>query len=44
MIESGKNYSRLKASLCPLMYSYYEVEYLGIVPIKLLDENMGSQT
>ncbi|KAG7197174.1 hypothetical protein KM043_007255 [Ampulex compressa] len=29
MIASGKNYARLHKSPCPLMYSYYETEYLG---------------
>lgn len=29
MIESGRNYSQRHNSPCPLMYSYYQVEYLG---------------
>lgn len=29
MVNSGKEYSRRHNSPCPLMYSYYDVEYLG---------------
>ena len=27
--ESGKNYARMQKSACPLMYAYYDTEYLG---------------
>ena len=29
IVESGKNYSRRHKSPCPLMYAYYDTEYLG---------------
>ncbi|XP_021933931.1 lanC-like protein 3 isoform X2 [Zootermopsis nevadensis] len=29
VIESGRNYARRHRSPCPLMYSYYDTEYLG---------------
>ncbi|KAF4525896.1 hypothetical protein B566_EDAN013145 [Ephemera danica] len=29
IVQSGRNYSRQHRSPCPLMYAYYEVEYLG---------------
>uniref|UniRef100_A0A6P7GJ71 LanC-like protein 3 homolog n=2 Tax=Diabrotica virgifera virgifera TaxID=50390 RepID=A0A6P7GJ71_DIAVI len=29
IVKSGRDYSRTHDSRCPLMYSYYEVEYLG---------------
>ncbi len=29
MLESGRKYSQAKKSPCPLMYSYYDTEYLG---------------
>lgn len=29
VVQSGRNYARQYHSPCPLMYSYYQVEYLG---------------
>ena len=29
IVASGRNYSQQNRSPCPLMYSYYQVEYLG---------------
>lgn len=29
IVESGKKYAKLHKSPCPLMYSYYDTEYLG---------------
>jgi hypothetical protein len=29
ILESGRTYSRRKRSLCPLMFAYYDTEYLG---------------
>ncbi|VUZ42986.1 unnamed protein product [Hymenolepis diminuta] len=29
MIESGQNYAKIRKSACPLMYAYYDTEYLG---------------
>ncbi|CAL8102070.1 unnamed protein product [Orchesella dallaii] len=29
IIESGRRYSKQRKSLCPLMFSYYQTEYLG---------------
>lgn len=29
VVQSGRNYAQRHRSPCPLMFSYYEVEYLG---------------
>lgn len=29
MVESGRTYSKQRKSPCPLMYAYYDTEYLG---------------
>lgn len=34
MVQSGREYSKKHRSPCPLMYAYYDVEYLGEYPSK----------